>query len=155
MLGYFFALFFQKYGINKTLVFADLTGTVALVMAVVIEQVFKMEFFVFSDALPFNNDIYYPLHPVYAMEGYGVIAWEFIVASLLLRVCRNRIPDFILTLSKNVTFIYVVQWAVIGFLSPVLVSITDIYANIAIALCVLVVSYFGGILLKRTNLIHV
>lgn len=46
------------------------------------------------------------------------------------------------------TCIYVVQWAVIGFLSPALVSITDIYANIAIALCVLVVSYFGGILLK-------
>ena len=45
--------------------------------------------------------------------------------------------------------------AVIGFLSPALVSITDIYANITIALCVRVVSYFGGILLKRTNLIHV
>ena len=45
--------------------------------------------------------------------------------------------------------------AIIGFLAPLLVIVTDIWVNIAIGFAVLVLSYFGGILLKKTNPIHV
>ena len=57
-----------------------------------------------------------------------------------------------LIMSKNVTYIYIVQWVIIGFLSPLLVIITDIWVNIAIALAVLIISYFGGKLLNMKKL---
>lgn len=95
------------------------------------------------------------LHPFYAMIGYGVIALEFVLVHIILLVSRQRFSAFLLTMSKNVTQIYIVQWFVIGLISPVLVSLTSIWANILIGEIVLFVSYIGGNLLKKTNLIKV
>ena len=114
-----------------------------------------MPYFVFSNDLPFNNEICYPLHPLYELVGYGIIAYGFILAHFILKATTDHIPVFLLAMSKNVTYIYVAQWMIIGFLSPLLVKITDIYLNIAIGVFVHVTSYFGGILLKKTKLILV
>ena len=64
-------------------------------------------------------------------------------------------PGSLLTMSKNVTQIYIIQWVAIALLSPLLVAVTSIRVNMALALVVLVISYFGGMCLKKTNLIRV
>ena len=83
-------------------------------------------------------------------DGKPHTTYEFILAHFILKATTDHIPDFLLIMSKNVTYIYVVKWMIIGFLSPLLVKIMDICLNIAIGVSVLVASYFGGILLKKT-----
>ena len=73
----------------------------------------------------------------------------------MLTISRQRVPGFVLTMSKNVSQICVVQWVIIAALSPLLVSITGIWLNLAIGLLVLIASFRGGALLKKTNLIRV
>ena len=107
------------------------------------------------DVVRTREVIYYSLHPIYALAGYGIIAIEFVIIHFILWAIHNRIPGFMLTMSKNVTHIYIVQWVVIGFLSPVLVSITNMWVCLLVALLVLCASCFGGNMLKKTNLIKV
>ena len=64
-------------------------------------------------------------------------------------------PGFMLTMSKNVAHIYIVQWSIISILSPVLASITNIWINAAFGIAVLIVSYYIGILLKKKNIIRI
>lgn len=91
----------------------------------------------------------------YALSGYGIIMIELVLASFILRVTCNHIPGFMLTMSKNVAQIYVAQWIVIDLLSPVLAIVSNIWVNILIALFVLLLSYYGGKLLKKTILVRV
>ena len=53
-------------------------------------------------------------------------------------------PGSLLTMSINVTQIYIIQWVTIALLSPLLVAVTSIRVNMALALVVLVISCFGG-----------
>lgn len=64
-------------------------------------------------------------------------------------------PGFMLTMSKTVAHIYIVQWSIISILSPVLVSITNIWINAAFGIAILIVSYYIGILLKKKNIIRI
>jgi len=57
-------------------------------------------------------------------------------------------------MSQNVAQIYIVQWLAIALLSPLLVRVSSIWINILIAFFVLLLSCFGGKLLKKTNLIR-
>ena len=146
---------FQKTTMKKALIFAIVSGIVALALFEYLIRVFGMMDASIVDVVDIREGYYYSLHPFYAMIGYGVIALEFVLVHFILLVSRQRFPAFLLTMSKNVTQIYIVQWFFIGLISPVLVSLTSIWANILIGEIVLFVSYIGGNLLKKTNLIKV
>ena len=155
VLGYWLAFCFQKVHMKTALLFAFVTGAVVL---------FFTEWFISSqnmmDATLFHvveveDGIYYGLHPLYALSGYGIIALEFVLAHFALRLSNGRLSPILLTMSRNVSQIYVVQWLTIGLLSPVLARISSIWPNILIALVILFISYTGGKLLKKTNLIRV
>ncbi len=155
MTGFGFAHFCQKYGKKKTLILAALTGSAALIVSFVLVRALGMPDATIVDVVDVRDEVYYSLHPLYAMSGYGIIMLEFISAYFILRITRNRMPDFLLTMSKNVTQIYIIQWVTIALLSPLLVAVTSIWINMAIALVVLVISCFGGMRLKKTDLIRV
>ena len=48
-----------------------------------------------------------------------------------------------------------ISWIVIALLSPVLAIVSNIWVNILIAFFVLLLSYYGGKLLKKTILVRV
>lgn len=155
ILGYGLAALFRKYGMRKALVFAAITGTVALALSDLLIRLDMMPDALVMDVLTTRDGVYYALHPVYALGGYGIIAIEFVLVHLALLASRGRIPDFMLTMSKNVSQIYVSQWAFIGVLSPLLAIVTNVWLNILIALCILFASYFCGKLLKEKNIVRV
>ncbi|MBQ8073588.1 MAG: DUF1624 domain-containing protein [Clostridia bacterium] len=155
IMGYWLARGYQKVSLRRALIFAFITG---------IEALFFAEWFIRSnrmmDATIFNvveieEEFYYALHPLYALAGYGIIAVEFLLVHFILKLSHGQLHPTLTTMSRNVSPIYVVQWLTIGLLSPVLANLTDIWPNILLALFVLFVSYFGGNLLKKTNLINV
>ena len=149
------AFYFQRNGKKKTEIFAALSGTIALLVSSILVRVLGMPDAMIVDVVTVRDGVYYALHPIYAITGYGIIMIEFVLASLILRATRNRVPGFMLTMSKNVAQIYIVQWLVIGLLSPVLVLVSNIWVNILIGFFVLLLSYYGGKLLRKTNLIRV
>ena len=106
------------------------------------------------DVVVAREALYYSLHPIYVLSGYGIVALEFVLAHFVLLATGNRIPGSFLTMSKNVMHIYIVQWLATAIVSPLLASISSIWLNIAIAFSVLVISYFGGMQLKKSNLIR-
>ena len=102
-----------------------------------------------------SGAVYYSLHPVYAIYGYSLIVIEFMIAKLILLAAKNRLPGFIFTMSKNVSYIYIVQWVIISVLSPMLALITNIWIPIIIGIAVLVAACFLGKLLRKSNLIRI
>lgn len=155
VLGFGMAFYFQRNGKKKIVSFAAWTGTVALLVSSILVRVNGMPDATIVDVVTVYEGVYYALHPLYAISGYGIIMIEFVLASFILRVTCNHIPGFMLTMSKNVAQIYVAQWIVIALLSPVLAIVSNIWVNILIALFVLLLSYYGGKLLKKTLLIRV
>ena len=141
VVGFGVGSFCQRNGKKKTAIFAAL--------------ILGMPDAAIVDIVTVRDGVYYALHPVYAVAGYGIIMLEFALAYLVLLETRSHIPHFMLTMSKNVARIYIVQWAVIALLSPLLAAVSNIWVNIAIAFFVLIISCFGGMLLKKKNLIRI
>ena len=155
ILGYGLAALFRKYGMEKALVFAAVTGIAALALSDLLIRLDAMPDALVLDVLTTRDGVYYALHPIYALGGYGIIAIEFVLVHLALTISKNQIPDFMLTMSKNVSQIYVSQWALIGVLSPLLAVVTSVWVNILIAICILFASYYCGKVLKEKNIIKV
>lgn len=155
IVGYWLSVCFQKTDMKKAVIFAVATGVAAIAAGELLIRASGLMDAAIFDVVGIPEGYYYALHPYYALVGYGLIAIEFAAAHLILRLSRQRLPQFMLTMSKNVTQIYVVQWLLIGLLSPLLVSITSVWANILAALVILFIAYIGGILLKKTNLVKV
>ena len=155
VVGFGVGSFCQRNGKKKTAIFAALTGTVAVTVSSIVVRALGMRDAAIVDIVTVRDGEYYALHPVYAVAGYGIIMLEFALAYLVLLETRSHIPHFMLTMSQNVTEIYIVQWAVIALLSPLLAAVSNIWVNIAIAFFVLIISCFGGMLLKKKNLIRI
>ena len=155
ILGYWLGFCFQKATMKKALIFAFITGVEAFFFSEWLIRSGRMMDATVFNVLEIEEGFYYDLHPLYALAGYGIIALEFVLAHLAVKLCRNQLHPVLMTMSRNVTQIYVVQWVVIGLLSPVLAGMTNIWSNILTALFVLFVAYFGGKMLKKTNLIRV
>lgn len=155
ILGYWLGFCFQKATMKKALIFAFITGVEAFFFSEWLIRSGRMMDATVFNVLEIEEGFYYDLHPLYALAGYGIIALEFVLAHLAVKLCRNQLHHVLMTMSRNVTQIYVVQWVVIGLLSPVLAGMTNIWSNILAALFVLFVAYFGSKMLKKTNLIRV
>ena len=148
VMGFVSAVFYQKYGMKKTTIAAVAAGVFAYIVSTLFKTALGMP------TLPGTPE-YYGLHPLNALYGFAIIAAEFLIVRLILLASRNRLPEFLFTMSKNVSYIYLIQWPLICILSPVLVGITNIWLNVLAGIAILVASCFLGKLLKKTNLIHI
>lgn len=155
ILGYWLARGYQKIGMRNALIFAFITGVEALFFAEWFIQSNRMMDAALFNVLEIEEGFYYALHPLYALAGYGIIALEFFLAHLILKPFHGKLHPVLMTMSRNVSEIYVMQWLTIGLLSPVLANLSSVWANILIALFVLFVSYVGGNMLRKANLIKV
>ena len=152
VVGYGAASFFKKYGMRKTLIAAAISGAAASAIGLILRSALGMPLSVFKGA---SGGEYYHLHPAYALSGYTIIVIEFIIVRSILKASGNRLPDFILTMSKNVAHIYIVQWIIISILAAVLVRITNIWIAAAFGIAILIVSYYIGMWLKNKNLFKI
>ncbi len=150
IIGYGAALLFKKATSRKeVMIFTIVTGTAAIIFAQTMMAVFHINDAVILGAHSALDGEYYSLHPLCAVCGYGVIALEFVVASLIMMVSKQRLAKCLGNMSKNVMEIYIAQWVLIGFLSPVLVRVTNLWVNILIGIAVLFGSYYGAEMYKR------
>ena len=151
VLGYWLAPCFRKAGWRKAMVFAVVSGIAALLLSEWLIRLNGMEDATIVNVVEIREEYYYSLHPFYAMTGYGIVALEFALAHLAVLACRGRLPRFLLSMSRNVMPIYIVQWLLIGLLSPVLAGMTNIWINILLGIAVLLVSCAGGRLLEKAG----
>ncbi len=149
------AEFFKSHGMKTTLIFSALSAAAALGLAAACIWWTEVPDVIVKDILEVRDGEYYALHPVYAMGACGMIALEFLIVHYIMKAGKGQIPNFMITMSKNVAQIYVVQWFIIGLMSPVLSSITNLWINVLLGLLILLASYFGGNLVKKWNLIRV
>lgn len=148
VMGFGAGSFFQKYGMKKTTIAIAVSGVIAFALPKLFSLAFGLE-------VNSNGGAYYGLHPLAALNGYSIIAAEFLIVRLIMLATKNRLPAFLLTMSKNVAHIYIVQWPLISVLAPVIVPITSIWISLFSGIAILVASYYLGMLLKRTNLINI
>ena len=144
--GFVSGKLFRKWGRKKFLIFLAVTGTIALVSASIIMYVRDIPNAVLAPYFVTETE-YYALDNINLICSYGLIAYEFLIASLVVKLVRNRLPDIILYMSRSVMHIYLFQWLFIGLLSGV-ISKTESLPAILLISAVVLVSANGYCILK-------
>jgi hypothetical protein len=155
VVGLWAGTLFQKTDMKTFVKWAAVSGVIAMIVGEVLIHMHHLQDPVIADVVQIREKYYYGLPPVYAVAAYGLVALEFVVAHFILKATNNQIPHFMLTMSKNVSQIYVVQWIVIGFLTPTLIHTPNVWICIPAGLIVLFLSYYGGKSLKNLGWIKV
>ncbi len=143
--GYFFKQLNDK---KKYLLIAVLAAGIQIVFGLWMMQRLGMEDTVLFRKYNVEESLYYGMHPVYAICGLGMIAAEFVICAGIMKLTKDTIPAFMTEMSRNVMDIYVFQWIMIGFLSPVLAEMKSIYANMTVSVLVLAAAFYLSRLLE-------
>ncbi len=144
----------RRFGFQGYLFFGALTGFAAPLSSIFLIRELGMLDATIVDVVTVREGAFYALHPLYALGGYGLIMFEFILSYLVLLATKHDIPGFAPNMSKGVAQIYLVQWVTIASLPPFLFAIANILINIGVAFFVLLISCAGGMMLKKTNMIR-
>ena len=139
--GYGAGKLFQTWkDLKKCYILLGVIGTVALVGGSVIMKVMGIPNAVID---PFNvTDLeYYALSTINVITGVGLIAVELVLASLLLKLTKGKLPNFVTDLSRNVMHIYIAQWLIIGLLSGLIAKTVHLIPIALLALGVLAISF--------------
>ena len=135
--GFISGKLFQKLGRKRFLVFLAVTGTLTLVPASIIMYVRDIPNAVLAPYFVTDTE-YYALDNINLICSYGLIAYEFIIATFVIRLVKNRLPGIILYMSRSVMHIYLFQWLFIGLLSGVISKTVSLPAILLISAVVLV-----------------
>jgi uncharacterized membrane protein len=145
IVGYGAAKLFKTATERKSvLIFSIVIGTALIAFAEIMMYLFNVGDVVFVGAHTSLDGEYYSMHPLCAVCGIGLISLEFAAANLIMMAARQRLAKFLSKMSKNVMEIYIAQWVLIGFLSPVLILVKNLWVNLLIGVVVLIGSYFGA-----------
>ena len=145
VLGYSLAtLFRHAKDRSQVLLFAGATGVASIVIAEVLMKRYGIADSVLTETVTSSEASYYALHPLGALCGYGIIALEYVLASVFTTLNRQQIPAVLNYLSRNVMEIYIAQWVLIGLLSPLIARIENMWLNLAVGIAVLIGACFGA-----------
>lgn len=154
MLGYGAAnLYKNRWSQKEVIIFSAVTGIISVVVAK-----FAMKNFGVIDGVLFSTmdmDIgnYYSMHPLNTLCSYGIIALEFLAATLFVQFMNGSVPKIIENVSRNVMQIYVIQWILIGCLSKYIYNISNVTTYTASAIGILILScIFAEVVKKFTNI---
>lgn len=144
VLGYGLATLF-RHGKSRSqaLLFAGMTGVASIVIAELLMKRYGIVDSVLTEAANSSEASYYALSPACALCGYGILALEYVLASVFTTLSRQRVPAFLNYMSRNVMEIYIAQWVLIGLLSPLIAQIENVWLNLAVGVAVLICSCFG------------
>ncbi len=138
------ALFKKAKSRGAVLLFSLIAGAALIALSELFMQVFGIPDAVIIGAHEATDASYYSMHPLCALCGCGVIAVEFIIANLIMMAANQRLPKFMSKMSRNVMEIYIAQWVFIGFLTPALIYVTNLWINLLAGAAVTAASYFGA-----------
>jgi Acyltransferase family. len=96
-----------------------------------------------------NEDTYYGLDVWNIMSGTGLVLAELLLCFGILKLTQNRLPNFMLVMSKNIMLIYIIQWIIIAFLYKPFTMLPSVWLNTLIATGVLIASYWIAIILNK------
>lgn len=137
--GYGAAFVYQKMaGKKNLLLYCFSVGIGMILVSELLMNTFSITDVIIRNVYP-AEDGYYAMHPVCGLGAIGIILTEFTLVSHLLRNRKEQLPAFFLFVSRNVMFIYVTQWIMIGLLSPVLKDVTQIGVNMLFSIGILAV----------------
>ncbi len=135
--GYGAAFLYQKgNGKKNLLLYCFALGCGLILLSEILMNLFSIRDVIIRHVYPAEEG-YYAMHPVCGMGAIGIILTEISLVAYLLRILKVHRPAFCLFVSQNVIGIYVTQWILIGLLSPVLNTITDLGVNMLFSLAVL------------------
>lgn len=83
---------------------------------------------------------YYSLTALNVVCAVGIICLEMATAFGLLTLSKGKIPSVFEYMSRNVMGIYLLQWAFISPMLPLLLKVTDVWTNAGIGTIVLIVT---------------
>ncbi len=97
----------------------------------------------------YDEEFYYAMHSWSMLGGFGLLCLELLLYMGIMQLSKQRIHKFFLFLSKNVMFLYVAQWVVLGFLYPSLGKIENIWINNLVAIAILITICLACLLKDR------
>ena len=129
-------------------VFLLLSGIAALIISVAVMKHFNMPN---AAICPYKveDTEYYAMNSMSIVCGYGVIAIEYLLSMGIVKLKKNKLPKLITTMSKNVMYIYVIQWIIIGISSSLIARLRNAVVYVILSLIVLAATYGLSILIDR------
>ncbi|MCR5099556.1 MAG: acyltransferase [Lachnospiraceae bacterium] len=85
----------------------------------------------------YDEFFFYAMDTRSMLGGFGLICLELLLYMGIVALAGGRVHPGFLYLGKNVTFIYVVQWMILGVIYPSMAQVTSIWVNAGIGLTVL------------------
>jgi uncharacterized membrane protein len=135
---------------KKFMIFLTAIGAVILISTSVAMHCFKIPNCVI-DPYHVTELEYYSLTPINQICGCGFLMCEFAVASLIIWLTKERLPNFMLKMSKNVMHIYVAQWCFIGLLVGVIDKMPNIWLSMLLSAAVLGAAFGYSLLIERLS----
>ena len=89
----------------------------------------------------YDEFYFYAMSTWSMIGGFGLLVLELALFMILREIFQFSLPQVVAYVSKNVIFIYVTQWLILGCLYPYLFHITNLWINLSIGLCVMFVVY--------------
>ena len=149
IVGYWMAYFYKKTD-NKKKLYTYTAIAAAILVAVGLSVIIAKGLDPAAvDPMKCNDDTYYGMNLWNVICGAGVVLFGYLAATLVTKLTNDRLPNFMMTMSKNISYIYVIQWIIISFLYTILIRVPSVYISFVIALGVLVATYWLAILVKR------
>ncbi len=135
--GYFAAFLYQKPAGDKgRRLYCLGTGIGLILVSELLMEAFSVRDVIIRHVYP-AEEAYYAMHPVCGIGALGMILTEFALASFIPGRVKERLSPFFVFVSRNVMFIYVAQWILIGSMSPVLANVTRIGIDLLFSLGIL------------------
>lgn len=147
--GFIFGTLYRKWDDKKKFnIFLAVSGTVVIAVGSIIMKLKGI-----SNAVLDPYDVseleYYALDSINVACGCGFIAVEFVIASAILRLTGNKLPNLLLEMSKNVLHIYIAQWLMIGLLVGVINKLPNVWTSMLLSAAVLSVAFGYSVLRNK------
>ena len=154
LMGFGAGILYRKWEDPKKFnILLGVTGIIALVGGSVVMLLIDMPNAVLNP-FPVTDTEYYALSTLNIITGCGLIAVEYVAASLIMKLTKNKLPEFLANMSRYVMHIYISQWLLIGLLSGFISEVVHIVPIILIATGVLIAAYLYSVVLTKLLLKH-
>ena len=95
-----------------------------------------------------NSDTYYGMNIWNVMSGCGLVLGDMLICFGIMRLTRDRLPNFMLCMSKNILYVYIVQWIIISLLYKNIIYLPTLWMSILMSFVILVYAYWIAIFLR-------
>ena len=153
-LGYFNAYIYRKMEFKKFILIITITGALGLIIGQAIVIYYNLPQAVFMPFTLTTAEAYYSMDVTNLVVAYSFIEIYLSLSFLVMHFTKNRLPKPLLTISKNVMYIYIIQWIILSILYVFLIRIRSVWINVPICIAINVIAILLSIPVSKvfTNL---